>query len=124
MLREAAIGQNQLPDPTAEQLAAFVGPPLPAVSHIALAIPGQPRATNEETSSFTRSVIVVLRNGVIRSEVNAPAMRLHERNQFGYNILFQTCQAQCQQRANQPDGSFLTAHPVGAGVRRIASPPV
>src|ERR1700730_17759437 len=124
MLRETAIGQTQPRDPTLEQLAAFIGPLLPAISRIALAVPGQPRTTHEETSSFTRSVVVVLRNGVKRSEVNTSAMRLHESHQPGYNIPFQTCQAQCQQRVNQPDGDFLSAHPVRAGVGGIAQPPV
>src|SRR6202521_4236464 len=124
MLREAAIGQNQPRDPTLEQLAAFLGPALPAISRIALAVAGQPRTTHEETSSFTRSVIVVLRDGVKRGQVNAPAMGLDESYQPGSNILFEPCQAQCQQRVNQADGSFLSAHPVRASIGRIAQTPV
>ena len=51
-------------------------------------------------------------------------MRLDENRQAGSHILIQPDQAQRQQRVNQPDGRFLSAHPIGAGVRRIAPPPV
>src|SRR6266851_2909825 len=124
MLREAAIGRNQPADPNIEQLAAFLGPTLAAVSRIALAISSQPRATNEETRSFTRCVIVVLCDGVKRGEVNSSAMGLNENRQPSSKALFKSRHAQCQQRVDQPDGRFLSAHPVGAGVRRIALPPV
>src|SRR5438445_535343 len=76
MLREAAIGQNQPADPVIEQLSALVGPSLAAVARVSVAKFGQPRATHKKTSGLASSMIVVLRDGIKRSEGNAPAMRL------------------------------------------------
>ena len=69
-------------------------------------------------------MIIVLRDGIKRSEGNAPTMRLNKSHQPSSNTFFESRRAQCQQRVNQPNGSFLSAHPVGPGVRRIGPPPV
>jgi hypothetical protein len=80
VLRETAVGRDQSPDPAIEELAAFLRPTLPAELSPALAIPSQPRATGEKSSSFAGCVIVVLCDGVNAGEVNTTTMGLDETN--------------------------------------------